>query len=181
MFSAREMIMAAKPIMPQTFHFADDGSVPNSPLPLLVCKSAVDLSGAPDPAAVFERLFAANGWGASWRNGIYAFVHYHSSIHEVLGIARGCAEVRFGGAAGTVLTVSAGDVAVLPAGTGHEKLAASRDLLVVGAYPPQGRYDLCRGSAAEHARALASIPRVPLPDSDPVYGGGGPLVSLWRH
>lgn len=172
--------MAAKPITPQTLHFADDGAVPNNPLPLLVYKSAVDLAGAADAAAVFERLFAANGWGESWRNGIYAFVHYHSSIHEVLGIARGRAEVRFGGAAGTVLTVAAGDVAVLPAGTGHQRLSASGDLLVVGAYPPQGRYDLCRGSAAEHASALVSIPQVPLPASDPVYGGGGPLVRLWR-
>ena len=32
-----------------------------------------------------------------WRNGIYPYVHYHSMIHEALGVARGRAKVRFGG------------------------------------------------------------------------------------
>jgi uncharacterized protein YjlB len=52
--------------------------------------------------------------------------------------------------------------------------------VVIGAYPPSGRYDLCRGSKAEHARALVSIPKVPLPPTDPVFGPKGPLVALWR-
>jgi uncharacterized protein YjlB len=169
------------PAAPLTFSFQDDGAVPNNPLPFLVYKSAVDFSGAKDPAAVFERRFAANGWGESWRNGIFDFVHYHSQIHEVLGIARGTAKVRFGGNSGEVLEIAAGDVAVLPAGTGHQKLSASSDLLVVGAYPPQGTYDLCRGGAADHAKALTTIPNVPLPKSDPLFGQDGPLVTLWTR
>jgi uncharacterized protein YjlB len=36
-----------------------------------------------------EELFRQNGWRASWRDGIYDYVHYHSRIHEVLGVARG--------------------------------------------------------------------------------------------
>ena len=52
--------------------------------------------------------------------------------------------------------------------------------MVIGAYPPGGKYDLCRGSKAEHARALASIPQVPPPAADPVFGPKGPLVALWR-
>ena len=126
------------------------------------------------------RIFAENGWDDSWRNGIYSFTHFHSMIHEVLGVAAGRARVRFGSKAGEELEIEAGDVAVLPAGTGHQRIAASRDFLVVGAYPAQGTYDLCRATPAEHARAKALIPKVPLPDADPVYGSDGPLLKLWR-
>ncbi len=138
------------------------------------------LTHAQDPAAVFEDLFEANGWKDSWRNGIYDFLHYHSSTHEVLGVARGHAQVRFGGDGGKIVQLRAGDVVILPAGTGHQRISASRDLLVVGAYPPSGTYDECQGSGEEHARALESIPRVPLPDQDPVYGPHGPLFDSWK-
>ena len=105
-------------VEPQALIFADDGSIPNNPLlPFLVYRGAIDLSGIPDPEQVIEKTFARHGWGDMWRNGIYPYVHYHSRIHEALGIARGRAKVRFGGAAGTVLELAAGDVAVLPAGT----------------------------------------------------------------
>ena len=66
-------------------------------------------------------------------------------------------------------------------GTGHQRVWASPDLLVVGAYPPNGRYDLCRGSKAEHAKAVLAIPHVPLPETDPVFGKTGPLIELWRY
>jgi uncharacterized protein YjlB len=165
---------------PLAFRFADDGTIPNNPtLPLLIYKQALDLGS--DPAAEFERLFAANGWGDGWRNGIYPFAHFHPGGHEVLGIARGRALVRFGGAAGTEIEVGPGDVAVLPAGTGHQRIAASGDLLVVGADPPTSDAAVARGSAAAaHARALAAITQVPLPEQDPVYGRDGPLMRLWR-
>ena len=166
---------------PLTFLFADDGAVPNNRLPFLVYRGAIDVARVRDPAAAIERTFAKNRWGhGMWRDGIYPFVHYHSQIHEVLGIAAGKARVRFGGQRGAELEVAAGDVAVLPAGTGHQRLSATPDLLVIGAYPPDGRYDLCRGTPAEHTRALATIPRVPLPATDPLFGGDGPLTRLWR-
>jgi uncharacterized protein YjlB len=162
--------------------FADDGSVPNNPkLPFVHYRTPVVLPESGDPAAVFEVLFERNGWGSSWRNGIYDYVHYHSGTHEVLGIARGEARVRFGGNKGKVFELTAGDVAVLPAGTGHQCLSASKDLLVVGAYPAGGKYDECTGSSEEHARALKSIPKVPLPAKDPVYGAGGPLTKAWTR
>jgi uncharacterized protein YjlB len=164
---------------PQTTRFKDDGDIPNNPLPLVLYRSALQLADSADPAAIFEQLFAANGWGGSWRNGIYDYVHYHSRIHEVLGIARGQARVRLGGDRGNIVEVKAGDVAVLPAGTGHQCLGASDDFLVVGAYPPSGTYDECRGSPAEHARALQTIRKVALPRKDPVYGTEGPLLRLW--
>jgi uncharacterized protein YjlB len=60
-------------------------------------RSPIGVPDAGDRAAMFEELFKRNGWGDSWRNGIFDYVHYHSSTHEVLGIARGGASVRFGG------------------------------------------------------------------------------------
>jgi len=167
---------------PNSFRFQDDGVVPNNPkLPFILYRSPVNLAHDFDPAAVFEELFARNEWGDSWRNGIYDYVHYHSRTHEVLGVARGHARVRFGGKGGKTLHPKAGDVAVLPAGTGHQRLAASKDLLVVGAYPPFGSYDECRACAADYDRALTTIPKVALPRKDPVYGRDGPLTRLWRR
>jgi uncharacterized protein YjlB len=166
--------------VPHTTMFRDDGVIPNNAkLPFVHYLGAVALPERGDPAAVFEELFARNGWRDSWRNGIYDYVHYHSGTHEVLGIARGHARVRFGGNSGKVVELQAGDVAILPAGTGHQRLAGSKDLLVVGAYPPGGKYDECRGSRQEHDRALASIATVPLPLKDPVYGAEGPLTKAW--
>jgi len=167
---------------PKTFMFEDDGSIPNNPdVPVLLYQQVVDLSEAEDPAAILEALFRENDWGDSWRNGIYDYVHYHSAIHEALGIARGRARVRLGGSAGEEVELTAGDIVVLPAGTGHQNLGASDDFLVVGAYPMSGEYDVCRGSKAEHDRALASIPLVPPPNFDPVYGKDGPLTKHWRE
>jgi uncharacterized protein YjlB len=172
---------ASLPNAPETFSFVDDGSVPNNPrLPFLIYRGAIDLKGTPNPEDVVERTFAANRWGEMWRNGIYPYVHYHSMIHEAMGLARGRAKVRFGGNGGVEIDIAAGDVCVLPAGTGHQGLWSSPDLVVIGAYPPSGKYDLCRGSKADHDRALAAIGEVPLPPTDPVYGAAGPLTRIWR-
>jgi uncharacterized protein YjlB len=165
---------------PATFRFKDEGLIPNHPMwPLVLYRGAVKLPKDFDPAAVFEDLFARAGWGDSWRNGIYDYVHYHSRIHEVLGIARGSGEVRFGGALGRSVKLKAGDVAILPAGTGHQCLSADKDFLAVGAYPPTGAYDECT-TAEDHTRALKTIPKVATPRKDPVYGADGPLFRLWK-
>jgi len=166
---------------PETFMFADDGSVPNNArLPFVLYRHVIDFIGATDPEPVIEKIFRANGWGDTWRNGIFPYVHYHSMIHEGMGIARGRAKVRFGGNKGQEIELMQGDVCVLPAGTGHQCLWASPDLMVIGTYPKTGKYDLCRGSRGEHAKAMKTIPHVPLPDSDPVFGKQGPLLRLWH-
>ena len=51
---------------------------------------------------------------------------------------------------------------------------------MIGTYPKTGKFNLCRGSKAEHQKALTTIPQVPLPDTDPVFGKDGPLRRLWR-
>lgn len=164
-----------------TFRFKDDGVIPNHPRwPLIVYKNAIALPEALDPAAVIEDVFRRNGWGRSWRGGIYDYVHYHSRIHEVLGVARGTVSVEFGGLCGKTLKLKAGDVAVLPAGTGHRCLGASSDFLAVGAYPPSGTYNECTTSE-DHKGTLKTIRTVPRPRRDPVYGGRGRLVSAWKR
>jgi len=173
------MSLVSAMLEPLTIHFEDDGLVPNNSMPFLLYKGAVALDRG-EPEATIEKLFGANGWGAMWRNGVYNFLHYHATVHEVLGIARGHARVRFGGDNGKELEISAGDVAILPAGTGHQCVLASRDFSVVGAYPPGPPMDLKRATPENHAEAKKTIPEVKLPQTDPVLGADGPLVRLWR-
>ncbi len=163
----------------EMYLLTDDGLIPNNgSLPLLVYRRALKL-GEGEPEAAVGRLFSSHGWSNSWVNGIYPFHHYHSTTHEVLGIARGRAHVQFGGPDGMSTEVSAGDVVVIPAGVGHCRLSAS-GLSVVGAYPGGLDWDLCRATARDRETALRNLPKVPLPESDPVYGAKGPLRELWR-
>ena len=82
------MSVVSADIEPLTFIFEDDGLVPNNPMPFLVYKGAVDVAND-HPEKTIEGLFGANGWGAMWRNGVYDYAHYHATVHEVLGVARG--------------------------------------------------------------------------------------------
>ncbi len=174
------MSVVKEGIEPLTFVFADDGLVPNNPMPFLIYKGVIDVANA-HPEKTIERLFGANGWGAMWRNGVYDYLHYHATVHEALGVARGQAQVRFGGDHGQACEISAGDVAILPAGTGHQCISSSPDFCVVGAYPPGPAMHVTRPTPENHAKALQTIPAVKLPQTDPVRGAGGPLVMLWKR
>ena len=164
----------------ETYRFADDGVVPNNPaLPLVVYRGALAEGG--DRATACERLFGRHGWPDAWRNGIHGHHHYHSTAHEVLGIAAGNARVRLGGENGQTLELRAGDVVVIPAGVAHKRESASADLLVIGAYPRGQSPDLCRAEMAAHDRALRRITAVPLPAADPVTGRADPLLKHWAQ
>lgn len=153
--------------------------VPNNPrLPVLIYPKAIVIQGH-DPAALFEKTFKANGWPPQWRYGIYDFHHYHAEGHEVLGIVSGQARLMLGGPQGHVLEVSAGDVLLLPAGTGHCNLGSSDDFLVVGAYPPGQHADICR--EAPNAAQLAGIDALTFPERDPVHGEHGAVEQHWGN
>ena len=82
---------------------------------------------------------------------------------------------------GKTLDIAAGDVAILPAGTGHQLISASEDFCVVGAYPPGPPMQITRPTPENHTKALKTIPEVKLPKTDPVRGADGPLVRLWTR
>ena len=174
------MPVASDGLKPLTFSFKDDGLVPNNPLPFLVYKAAIDVDNG-DPEKTIEGLFGANGWGDMWRDGIFDYLHYHATVHEALGVARGYARVQFGGDGGREIDLAAGDLAILPAGTGHQCLAASADFSVVGAYPPGAKMQVTLPTLENHRKALKTIPQVTLPKSDPVMGADGPLLRLWKR
>jgi|SRR5690606_30967930 len=163
------------PIEPQRLFLEEDEVVPNNPVfPVLIYKQVL---GPKEEGKdrLFHARFAENGWRGIWHNGIFGYHHFHPDAHEALGIARGSAEVQLGGESGKWLTVEAGDLLVLPAGTGHKRLSSSGDLLVIGAYPPgQENYTTSRSKVAREAMG-----KVPRPETDPFYGENGPLVKAW--
>ncbi|TWI57607.1 uncharacterized protein YjlB [Pseudomonas duriflava] len=164
---------------PDRLFFTDDGRIPNSPLPVLVYRN-VPLDGK-DKAAAFESLFAAHDWPPQWRDGVFDYHHYHSTAHEALGVASGHARLILGGEAGQEIAVEAGDVLILPAGTGHCQIEQSENFLVVGAYPlGQEDYDTQRARPETHDASVERIRRVALPAADPVTGWSGVLLQAWR-
>jgi uncharacterized protein YjlB len=171
--------MSGEPRVPtiETYSFADDGEAPNSTLPLVVYRGA--LPEERDRAATCEALFARNNWPHSWRNGIYPYHHYHSTAHEVLGIARGSARVRLGGESGRIVELRAGDVVVIPAGVAHKREAATGDLVVIGSYPRGQHPDMCCAGADRPDHIAVNIAAVPLPATDPVTGTAAPLLERW--
>ncbi|MEZ5815627.1 MAG: hypothetical protein R3D44_00915 [Hyphomicrobiaceae bacterium] len=166
--------------MTETYWLSDDGLVPNNDqLPAVVYRAALPVGA--DAETDIIRHFADNGWANAWVNGIYPFHHYHATVHEVLGIARGQAIAQLGGASGPTLHLSAGDAVIIPAGTGHCRLGQSSDLSVVGAYPEGAGWDLVRATSEARLAALPVIALVPVPRLDPVLGGSFTRYPARRH
>lgn len=164
---------------PERLFFDDDGRTPNSAYPVLRYRG-IDTHHA-SPAEALEQRFARNGWPPQWRGGVFDYHHYHSRAHETLGVAGGTATLVLGGENGRDIDIRAGDVLVLPAGTGHCRRRASDDFLLVAAYPPgQQDWDLCRPEDTDIATARATIAALPRPNSDPVGGPNGALTAYWH-
>ncbi|HEY0795460.1 MAG TPA: cupin [Acidisarcina sp.] len=172
---------AESKVQAEELRLTRNGWMPNNErLPVLIDRRAFDVSanGLKDVAARMEDVFGGNGWPAQWRNGVYDFHHFHSTAHEVLGFAAGKAKLMLGGGGGHEVVVEAGDVAVLPCGTGHCRIEADDKFLVIGAYPEGQHWDICR--AAPDEEAVRRMRQLRFPKSDPVSGAAGPLAAAWR-
>lgn len=171
--------MSSENIFPETYLFKDDGNIPNSKYPLLVYRNVFSGRGN-EGAAWLEHRFTENGWHNFWRWTIYPFHHYHSNTHEVLGVFEGSAEICLGGPAGKKMTVTAGDILIIPAGLAHRCISSTYGFTVVGAYPEGKSADLIRAETSDHDAAVQSIRQVAVPGKDPVLGDAGGLVELWK-
>src|SRR5918911_4828814 len=127
----------------ETWQAPPGDAIPNHPrFPVLVYRGVAGI----EDAEAAQELLGRHGWGGSWVDGVFDFHHFHSNAHEVLAVVAGSATLELGGPQGEAFEVSAGDVLVLPAGTGHRRATARDGFTVVGAYPAgQEDYDLLRG------------------------------------
>jgi uncharacterized protein YjlB len=177
-YATRTPVHRAASARCEPFMLAPNGWVPNNArLAVLLWRGAL-ADGEGDCAARFEALFAEHGWPPQWRDGVFDYHHYHSTAHEALGFASGEAQLIVGGPEGRVVDVRAGDVLLLPAGTGHCLSTSGPRLQVVGAYPPGQQWDIRRDALTEDAR-IAML-ALPFPARDPVGGEYGSSAGRWR-
>lgn len=165
---------------PTAYQLDPNGQIPNNRrLPLLLYQQPFEDNEKLKEQ--FKRAFSKNKWDGSWVNGVFDYHHYHSTAHEVLGVISGSATIIFGGPGGKEIDVKAGNMVVLPAGTGHCRKSASSDFSVIGAYPQgQEDYDICT-EKDDPEEKKKNIEQVALPAADPVAGESGPLMRHWQN
>jgi uncharacterized protein YjlB len=173
--------MSEKATRLETLQFKSNGLVPNSRFPVLIHRAAVKTGAGGDLADAIEETFRRHDWLNNWRElGVYDYYHFHSTSHEALGMARGWITLCLGGAGGSVVKLTAGDVLVLPAGTSHTRLENSSDSEMIGGYPDGRDWDLIRDELLTEIEARAAVKLIgslPIPARDPVTGGP---MTLWR-
>ncbi|PGH09170.1 hypothetical protein GX51_00924 [Blastomyces parvus] len=157
---------------------------PNSVLPVLLYRSVLP---SPYSAGTTTEFLEENGWEKRGIFGHYPTPHFHPNTHECYGIFQGSSTLRIGSgkndchSAGILIPVAAGDVIVIPAGISHSCVESVNDYHYVGVYPksaPKWRNDF-GNDPVDLAAMRRELSAVEMPETDPVYGAGGPLMSLW--
>ena len=123
---------------PESYVLRSTTYVPNNMFPVLVYRSVL-------PQPIDEKtttdLLEQNEYE---RKGLWTGTpvhHFHPNTHECYAVISGFSIMHVGRgqldhlAAGQQLTVKAGDVVVMPAGTAHMNVSMSDDYLFVGVYP----------------------------------------------
>jgi uncharacterized protein YjlB len=160
------------------YFLKDNGTFPNSSLPVLLYKQAIHL---PLFFRTFfvKKILEKHHWTNNWRNGVYTYHHYHSNTHEVMAVIRGSTTLLLGGENGIYVKIAKGDVILLPAGVAHRNLGKEKDVICIGGYPGGVDYDMNYGKAKERPFADERIAEVKIPRFDPVTGKADPLHTVW--
>lgn len=163
----------------------EDRPYPNSILPVLFYPGAFkEVIEVDDPAHKGMDFLEENHYSNAWVNGIFPYHHFHSNTHEVLACISGEASVQLGGPNGKIVKFSKGDVLLLPAGTAHKKIKASKDFSIIGAYPDGIEFDTHKGeeitSDEEYQRLKRNTKKVPIPNLDPIQKKGGAVKKYWH-
>jgi uncharacterized protein YjlB len=162
--------------MKKTYFFANDGTIPNSNLPVVVYSNVCESA---DCAYWFEAKFQENEWTNNWHDIVLPYDHFHSNTHEVLAVSKGTVKLKIGGEKGKIIKATKGDVIVLPAGVGHYSISENADYQIVGGYPNGLAWDMCTDLNLDAKQILQNINSVKLPETDPIFGKNGPLINLW--
>ena len=189
---------APTPSGPETYTLAPTPHVPNSPYPVLVYRAAIP--AAARSVAAVKALIEPHAWlhGGTWK--AIRTIHFHSVTHECYAVLRGASVLllgrgpldpeRSGGSGdedtpfGVEVEVRAGDVVVVPAGVSHASLSDDGAYEYAGLYPkgsPRWDNNWCKAGPEETAEKAKTARAVPVPECDPVFGEGGPLVKIWRE
>lgn len=160
------------------YFLKDDGSFPNSHLPVLLYKNAISLSFI-FKGLMVRKLFRRHHWTNNWRSGVYTYHHYHSNTHEVMAVISGSTTLQLGGDEGMKITFEKGDVLVIPAGVAHKNLGKEKDVICIGGYPGGTDYDMNYGRKDERPAADRRISKIKIPAYDPVTGKKDPLNAIW--
>ena len=95
---------------------------------------------------------------------------YHSKAWELLLCFRGEANIQIGGDAGPTITITNGDLLLVPPGVAHKQLNEKNNFALLGSYPTtnfDGSIDTITGVPSDEERQR--IANCYVPTHDPIF------------